>query len=153
MQEFMKELKKGKKGMNDTEKEAKLGVLKFISDAADDAIAGKVKGLKKVTVASDSEEGLKKGLEMAEDKIGEKGTKDSIMGEDEEDDEISEMKDLSNDMMDKLENKDEYKTPESLKKQVKRIVMKGQDSEDDVYELDPELEQQVKDLIRKHKIK
>lgn len=72
MRELMEQMRKGKKGMNDTEKEAKLGVLKFISDAADDAIAGKVKGLKKVTVASDSKEGLKKGLEMAEEKIGEK---------------------------------------------------------------------------------
>ncbi len=53
--------------MDPMAKEAKLGVLKHLSDMAAEAMGSKLGGLKKVTVASDSEEGLKKGLDKAED--------------------------------------------------------------------------------------
>jgi len=58
--------KNGKK--DDMKKEAKLSVLKELRKMASDMIGGDLKeGMNKVTVASDSKEGLKKGLEKAED--------------------------------------------------------------------------------------
>jgi len=64
-----KKMKDGKK-MSDSEKEAKSGVLSEMKDMASKMMGDKVKGLKKVTVASDSEEGVKKGLEKAKDLLG-----------------------------------------------------------------------------------
>jgi hypothetical protein len=88
--------KKGEKGdlhkadmeeMHPAMKQAKLGVLKHLSDMAGDAMGSKLAGLKKVTVASDSDEGLKHGIEKAKD-IVEKGhipgSSDMIDGGDEE---------------------------------------------------------------------
>lgn len=66
-------------GMDDVEKEAKMGVLESLKRAAMDEMGDKLKGLKKVTVASNDEEGLKEGLSHAKDVI-EHG--DSGMGED-----------------------------------------------------------------------
>ncbi len=64
-----KKKKDGKK-MSENEKEAKGGVLSEMKDMASKMMGDKVKGLKKVTVASDSEEGVKKGLEKAKDLLG-----------------------------------------------------------------------------------
>lgn len=55
--------------MDPMAKEAKLGVLKHLSDMASEAMTGKLGGLKKVTVASDSKDGLKKGLDKAEELV------------------------------------------------------------------------------------
>ena len=63
----MKELFAKKKKIGDVEKEAKMGVLKEVSDMAGAAMGDKLKGLKKVTVASDSKEGLDKGLSKAKE--------------------------------------------------------------------------------------
>ena len=67
---------KKKKGegeeMHPAMKKAKMGVLKHLSDMASEAMGGKLHGLKKVTVASDSEEGLKEGMDKAKE-IVEKG--------------------------------------------------------------------------------
>lgn len=59
--------KKGEGEMHPSMKKAKMGVLKHLSDMASEAMGGKLHGLKKVTVASDSEEGLKHGMEKAKD--------------------------------------------------------------------------------------
>lgn len=49
-------------------KQAKMGVLKHLSDMASEAMSGKLHdGLKKVSVASDTEEGLKKGIDKAKE--------------------------------------------------------------------------------------
>lgn len=69
------------KKMSDLEKKAKLTPLKEANRIATDMLANKIKGLKKVTVASDSEEGLKKGLKKAEDLLGEHESEDEEMGE------------------------------------------------------------------------
>lgn len=65
----LKDLKKSK--MSNLEKDAKSSVLNSLKDLAQSEMGGKLKGLKKVTVASDSEEGLEKGLDLAKEKISE----------------------------------------------------------------------------------
>jgi hypothetical protein len=61
--------KEGKK-LSPVEKEAKGSVLKDLRDMASGAMAKKVKGIKKVEVASNSEEGLEAGLEKAKEILG-----------------------------------------------------------------------------------
>ena len=79
------------KKMSDSEKKAKLTALEEARAMATDMLKDKVKGLKKVTVASDSKEGLKKGLEKAEDILGESESEDEEMeeGQEEESEEYS----------------------------------------------------------------
>lgn len=65
---MMDKKKKGKKeDMSDTEKSAKMGVLEDLKNQASEEMGKRLKGLKKVTVASDSKEGLQAGLNKAED--------------------------------------------------------------------------------------
>jgi hypothetical protein len=63
---LMEKLEKKGKKLNPLEKKAKLDVVKELSSQAGEMLGDKLKGLKKVTVASDSKEGLKAGLEKAE---------------------------------------------------------------------------------------
>lgn len=63
--------KKGDKTLSDSDVSAKKAALGDLIGMAKDAMGEKVKGLKKVTVASDSTEGLNKGLELAKKKLGE----------------------------------------------------------------------------------
>lgn len=67
MHDLMKKLldKKRSEGktLSPLEKEAKMGVVDSLKKAAEGAMAEK--GLKKITVASDSKSGLEKGLDMA----------------------------------------------------------------------------------------
>jgi len=65
----MKEFFKSKKKISDNERDAKMGVLKEVSSMAGAAMGDKLKGLKKVSVASDSKEGLNKGLEKAKEML------------------------------------------------------------------------------------
>lgn len=74
-----------KKQMSENEKKAKLAALKGAHGMASDMIKGNLKGLKKVTIASDSEEGLKKGLDKAEEFLGEQESEDEEMSESEQD--------------------------------------------------------------------
>lgn len=73
MMEQFKELlkKKAKEGkfLSEEDKAAKMEVLGSIKDIMGDAMAKDLKGLKKVTVASPTEEGLKAGLEVAQEKV------------------------------------------------------------------------------------
>ena len=62
-------LKKHKKELSPVEKEAKGSVLKDIQALAQKAMGGKLGGLKKVEIASNSPEGLKKGLETAQEVV------------------------------------------------------------------------------------
>ena len=66
-----------KKGMSPIEKKAKMNVLKDLNGQSSKLISD---GLKKVTVASDSKEGLKAGLDKAEEIIGENDSEDSEKG-------------------------------------------------------------------------
>lgn len=56
--------KKDKKGsmMPEHERDAKMSVLEHVRDMAQDMMKGKLDGMKKVTVASDSPDGLKEGF-------------------------------------------------------------------------------------------
>ncbi len=63
---LMKKLEKKDKKLDPLEKEAKMDVVKSLRDQAGAMLSDKVKGLKKVTVASPSKEGLKEGLNKAE---------------------------------------------------------------------------------------
>lgn len=85
MHDMMKKLLEKKKSEGKTlspmEKEARMGVVGALKKAAEGAMADK--GLKKVTVASDSKEGLEKGLEMAK-KVAQKAPEMSEMPESEE---------------------------------------------------------------------
>lgn len=63
----MMEKKKGMSKMHPLAQKAKMGVVEHMGKMADDAMADKVKGLKKVSVASNSEEGLEHGLDKAKD--------------------------------------------------------------------------------------
>lgn len=68
--DMMKELLKKKKDgveMDPKEKSAKMDMLKHIKGMAEGAMGDDIKGLKKVTVASDSKEGLETGLKKASD--------------------------------------------------------------------------------------
>lgn len=80
--------KKGEGEMHPSMKKAKMGVLKHLSDMASEAMGGKLGGLKKVTIASDSEEGLKHGMDKAKD-IVEKGLPE-MEGSEEESPEMEE---------------------------------------------------------------
>jgi hypothetical protein len=68
-----KQKKKGD-GLSDMQKEAKMSVVKSMSDMASQAMRSGLKDgvAKKVSVMSDSDEGLKKGLEKAEEIIEQK---------------------------------------------------------------------------------
>ncbi len=61
-----KKMKSGKQ-LSDSEQEAKMSVLNQLKNSMDDVMSEKANGLKKVSVMSDSEEGLKAGLDKAKD--------------------------------------------------------------------------------------
>lgn len=62
-------LKKSGREMSPVEKKAKMDVLGQLNGVADEALGNKLKGLKKVTVASDSPEGLSEGLSKAKEML------------------------------------------------------------------------------------
>lgn len=90
MMKKLKELmmKKAKEGkfVSEDEQKIKGGLLDAIGSIMSEGGAEKLKGLKKVTVASDSPEGLKEGLKKAEDVVENK-----MEDEDEDEEEESEM--------------------------------------------------------------
>lgn len=73
MEKFERMLEKKKKSgkeMSDVEQEAKMGVVKAMRDMASEQMGKKLGGLKKITVASDSPQGLKEGLAKVKDMMG-----------------------------------------------------------------------------------
>ena len=65
MLEKLMKLKKGKKEMPEEEVAGKAAAIKSFGDIARESMGKKIDGLKKVTVASNSPDGLKDGLEKA----------------------------------------------------------------------------------------
>jgi hypothetical protein len=120
MQEFMKLLseKQQKQGgpRKGRDMEAKAAMAKELSDMLGEDLTEGIKDSKRVTVASDSEEGLKKGLEKAEDILESKMEDESDM-EDESEME-SESEDESEDEMDSEEKIRE------LEKQIEELKAK-----------------------------
>lgn len=83
----MKDNMFGKKkpgNMTDNERDAKMSVVEAMRKMAEDEMGGRLKGLKKVTVASDSEGGLEKGLEKAKEMISPAEEQEEEEGSDEE---------------------------------------------------------------------
>jgi membrane protease subunit (stomatin/prohibitin family) len=78
LMELLKKKKREGAELSDVEKQAKMGVVKDLQDFAKESMGEGLKGVKKVTVAADSPEGLKAGLEKAEDIVeGEEESDDS----------------------------------------------------------------------------
>lgn len=70
MHDALKKLKSKKdRPMTDLEKEAKLSILGSLKDQAGQALANRVRGIKKATVVAKDEEGLKEGLDKAKDLV------------------------------------------------------------------------------------
>ncbi len=67
MQDMLKKLKMKESKMPSHEKDAKMSVLSHLRDMAQDSMSGKLSGLKKVSVMSDSSKGLKEGLSKAQE--------------------------------------------------------------------------------------
>lgn len=65
-----KKKKEGGKELSSNEKTAKMSVVQALRDFAAGEMGKKIDGMKKVSVASDSEEGLEKGLDKAKELIG-----------------------------------------------------------------------------------
>jgi hypothetical protein len=106
--------KKDKKEMNPAEKKAKLKALGAANGMASDMLKDHLQGLKKVTVASDSKEGLKEGLKKAEDIVGKKSDSpfdnsedDSAEHEDAESGSEEEYEDASDDILAQCDTEDE----------------------------------------------
>jgi len=122
MDDFLKLLKKksdeqGGPKMN-RHMEAKAAMAKELSDLLGSDLAEGVKGIKKVTVASDSEEGLEKGLEKAQEVLD---AKDEMGDESEEmEDESEEMEDESEDESEMSDVQDEIAKLEEQIKQLKK---------------------------------
>lgn len=105
MEKFKEMLLKKKaqqKGKVDPSKlEAKANIMRSLSDELGKDISEDLKGLKKVTVASDSEEGLKEGLEKAEDVLEGKEEEESNESEMENEEE-GEESESSDDLQSKI---------------------------------------------------
>lgn len=106
--------KKGKK-LDPLEKEAKMGIAKEMSRQAGALLGGKIPA-KKVTVAAHSAEGLKEGLEKAEDLV--EGGEEEEMGAD-----LEKMKVLGNEkepMSDLLKEMEDC-TPEEIDEKIAEL--------------------------------
>ncbi len=110
MKELMKmmEKKEAKKGLDPAYKEAKGGILKDLMKEMSAMAGGDLKGMKEVTVAAPSTEGLKEGLEQAEEILPE--------GESEEDEMCMECQESHAPGM---HSKDE--SPEALKAKIAEL--------------------------------
>lgn len=108
--------KKKDNKMGDTEKEAKMNVVKEMRDMAASQMGEKLKGLKKVTVASDSKDGLEKGLQKAEDLL-ENSSEDGEEPSEENHDLMSQLENESD------ESEEDYAdcSPEELDQKIKML--------------------------------
>lgn len=98
-------LKKGKPIKDGPSKDAKVGLLKELQKVMGDSMTDDIKGLKKITVAAPSKDGLAKGLEHAKELIDEdKGSDEEVCEEEVCEEEVSEDK-SSEDKISSLESK------------------------------------------------
>lgn len=87
MKDFSELMKKAQPGaMDESETKAKMDVLAEIRKLAMEAMGHDVKGVKKVTVASDDEEGLAEGLDKAKEMVTEEGSADEASAEGDDED-------------------------------------------------------------------
>lgn len=124
MDDFMKLLakkaKEQKGPMHGPKMDAKAAMAKELSDSLGSDILDGIKDMKKVTVASDSKEGLKEGLEKAEDILDKPEMEDSEdESEMEESEDESEMEEPSEDLESEIS-----KLEKELEKKKKQLVSK-----------------------------
>jgi hypothetical protein len=117
-----KKMKGGK--LSDNEKSAKMSVVKDMQDMAKKAMSDSLPGMKKVTVASDSTEGLKEGLEKAEEVMEKMPEEESSEEESSEESAPMEMmaehmEDMDLDELKKLEEMIEMKKKEKMMSEMK----------------------------------
>jgi len=114
---------------HDMKKSAKMGSLKDLSDEMRKMMGEGYEGIKKVTVASDSEEGLEEGLDKAKEILKKKLGSEDMMEEesmsesDDEELEVSEedrdeMEDEAEDLMDDALDK---MSPEEIKAKIEKL--------------------------------
>lgn len=108
MLEKLLEKKKGEKPISKEYKDSKMSVLKALHDEMSRMMGDDLKGLKKVTVASDDKEGLEEGLDKAKDLIA--SGELSPMESEQESEESSEE-----------EKSDEECTPAELDEKIKKL--------------------------------
>ena len=145
--------KKGK-DMPDVEKKAKLDVLQSLRGQAEDAMKDKLGSMKKVSVMSDSNEGMEKGLDKAKDMmhkhLSEGGMSDPSPEMADESDEESPDHEAS-------ESADEERMEDSAESEDGKIYDNRpvEPSKDPLHMSVDELEAQLQHLmaIREHKIK
>ena len=113
--------------MKQMKKQAKIDAIKAMRSIASDAMKGplkdKIEGMKKVTVAADSSEGLKKGLEKAKELTDKMPEEMMDMSEDMEDEsEESESEESPKEEMDEILEKCE--SPEEIDALIKKLEAK-----------------------------
>jgi ribonuclease HI len=114
IEKMIEKKKKDGKGIDGLEKEAALNNLMDLKGAVEGMIGDKAKGLKKVTVASNSEKGLEQGLELAKEKLGEMDTEDEI-GDEEDTENMPDLEqEVSSDKSEMSEDEIEAKIKELL---------------------------------------
>lgn len=148
---FLKMLaaKKKARPMSDMEKKAKLQVLGDLASQADNAMSGKIKSLKKVTVASDSEEGLKKGLEKAEEALP---TADEHL-QDHEESLPENLSDLLDGEEESADFDESHPAPEDKGKALADMVDQHMSPKMDEAEESPEaIEAKIQELLRKKEV-
>lgn len=114
-----------KKEMSDSEKKAKLAALGEANKMATGMMKGGLEGLKKVTVASDSKEGLKKGLDKAEEIVddgGEDSNPFAKFKKDKESSPFGKSEDTSGDDSEEYEDATESMDEEELDAEIERLM-------------------------------
>ena len=135
------ELKKGKQLMP-IEKNAKMSVLHQMKKDMEDMMGDKLKGVKKVTVASNSGEGLAEGLDKAKHLLGEHGDADE-----------EQMEPAEEDLGEDLDHDHEEGEPESHLEKMSEHGFGGDASEEnaehDGEESDEDLDAKIEALMKK----
>lgn len=124
--------KKGDKSLSDSDINAKRAALDELMKTAKEGMSKKIEGLKKVTVASDSEAGLSKGLDLAKKKLGEMEASDESEMAKTGHDEESEMESSDEEMEESPEMEAEEDKASSLEnlseEELKALVQKAQEA-------------------------
>lgn len=116
----LKGLKKSKE-LPEVEKEGKMAAIQSMGDLAKEAMGKKLGGLKKVTVASNSEEGLEKGLEKA---------KDIVEGSEDMEHEMEEMPEGEEMASEEPKVCDENSSPEEIDAEILRLMALKKDKQE-----------------------
>lgn len=118
----------GKK-LSPMEKKGKEETLQSLIDEMMGMDSDKVKGLKKVTVASDSPEGLEKGLDKAKELVGDAPLSEEMMSDEEmpeasEEEEMPEGEEESSEMESEEGEDESLDTEEEIKAEIEKLKEK-----------------------------